>query len=507
MVVVARVLAVHPADEPDVEVGIPVELLVEARVGVVPHVRSPEMLVRDELGGEVGHAGRSRSVSARNAFAQPDRKLRHVSESAHVSSRVGRVGLEYVHHSIAETADGIQCRLRIDHRRVAAVDELPDAEGLEAQLDRPAPVRRDVEEGVRVECRAHVDASAREPLELERPAAPEHREQHAERGPARAPEGEPGQIRLLHARRIPHDPLPPGRSSVAVCAARVGVHEEAEPGIRDRVEDGADASKSANTAEPTRRRRNRRARPGENARKRPPLRPTSWTPSTQALLQPSASAAGSPPRPRLGWSDSTATSMPCRSSARSRGSSLVISGARSGSGPRPSRARRRRGTARPFGREALRRRLRATGAGGGRTSSCGRVQRSNIDGERLERQRHLLVRMSRGTRSRTKPCARRGPCSEASTAAEVDRLRGDRQLDGRRPELRGRASPRSPPRAERASAVRSSTPAPASSTRARTTRAVPGGVLGRDRLRRDAQLGKAVLPRAFARATSPSSAR
>ena len=31
-------------------------------------------------------------------------------------------------HSIAETADGIQCRPRVDDRRVAAVHELSDAE-------------------------------------------------------------------------------------------------------------------------------------------------------------------------------------------------------------------------------------------------------------------------------------------------------------------------------------------------------------------------------------------
>ena len=89
MVVVARALAVHPADEPDVEVGVPVQLLIEARVDVVAHVRSPEMLGRDELGGEVGHPGPIEVRVGANALAQPDRKLRHVSESAHVSSRSG----------------------------------------------------------------------------------------------------------------------------------------------------------------------------------------------------------------------------------------------------------------------------------------------------------------------------------------------------------------------------------------------------------------------------------
>ena len=62
VVVVARALAVDPADEPDVEVRIAVELLIEARVVVVADVRSPEMLGRDELGGEVqtSRGGRDR---------------------------------------------------------------------------------------------------------------------------------------------------------------------------------------------------------------------------------------------------------------------------------------------------------------------------------------------------------------------------------------------------------------------------------------------------------------
>jgi hypothetical protein len=71
VVVVARVLAVDPADEPDVEVRVAVELLVEARLAVVADVGLPEMLRCSELGGQVGHL-RTREVGVgRDPLTKP----------------------------------------------------------------------------------------------------------------------------------------------------------------------------------------------------------------------------------------------------------------------------------------------------------------------------------------------------------------------------------------------------------------------------------------------------
>jgi hypothetical protein len=85
--------------------------------------------------------------------------------------------LENVDHSISETADGIQCRAWIDDRRVATVGKLTDTECLDAELHRASSVRRHLEEGVRIECGADIDAASGEPLELERAAAAEHGEE------------------------------------------------------------------------------------------------------------------------------------------------------------------------------------------------------------------------------------------------------------------------------------------------------------------------------------------
>jgi hypothetical protein len=89
VVVVARVLSVDPADEPHVEVGVAVELLVEARLLVVADERPPEVLGDDELGREIGHR-RPIEVGVRwNPLADPGSELTHVSDGAHVSKREG----------------------------------------------------------------------------------------------------------------------------------------------------------------------------------------------------------------------------------------------------------------------------------------------------------------------------------------------------------------------------------------------------------------------------------
>jgi len=103
-----------------------------------------------------------------------------------------------------------------------------DAEGLDAQFDRSPAVRRDLEEGVRVERRADVEPLSCEALELEGPAASEHREQHLQARPALSSLGEPHDVRLLHARRVAHDPLPPRRT----------IRSGLEPGVRMHEDDG-----------------------------------------------------------------------------------------------------------------------------------------------------------------------------------------------------------------------------------------------------------------------------
>ena len=390
MVVVARALAVDPADEPDVEVGVAVELLVEACVGVVPHERPPEMLGRDELGGELGHRAADRDPCPPERVREARRASSATSaSSAHVSRRVRCVGLENVRHSIAETADGIQCRRGSTTGVSLPYDELSDAEGLEAQLDRPAAVRRDVEERVRVECRPHVDAAAREPLELERPAAPEHREEHAESRPALAPEGEPGQIRLLHARRIADDPLPPSGRAAPEALPASGCTKTAAPAPSRASRTGPTRSKSRNADEPTETPASPRGRTTARRRGGAAARPTRLrTPSTQA------SSSRRPPRtavaeaearlerqhrdvdpvpveraraPRelvLGELDREATLTVSRSSPSSRG-----------------------GVVRP---RSAATKAQARGAGAGRTSSCRRRVRTNRVRELLERQRHAL---------------------------------------------------------------------------------------------------------------------
>ena len=125
-------------------------------------------------------------------------------------SRCGVVLCSKTCDRVAETADGTQGRRRIDDRQVAAVDELLDAERLDAELERAPAVRGRVEEHVAVQGRAHLDAARGEPLELERAAAGQDREDHANVG-RRAPARRPSQARYacLHLRRVDGERRPP----------------------------------------------------------------------------------------------------------------------------------------------------------------------------------------------------------------------------------------------------------------------------------------------------------
>src|SRR6478735_9324316 len=77
---------------------------------------------------------------------------------------------------LPERLDGTNRRRRVDHGGVRAEDELLDAEGLDAQLESAPAVRRGVEEHIPVERRADVDATRREPFELDRRTAGKDRE-------------------------------------------------------------------------------------------------------------------------------------------------------------------------------------------------------------------------------------------------------------------------------------------------------------------------------------------
>ena len=321
MVVVARALSVDPADEPHVEVRVAVELLVETRVLVVADERPPEVLCGDELARELRHRRPVEVGVRRNPLAQPRPEFADASDSAQLSRAGWCVGLENVPHSIAETADGIQCRSRVHDGRVAPVHELADAERLDAELDRPSSVRGDVEERVRVERRADVDAAAREALELERPASGEHREDEAQRRPALA-------CRTRARRGTPPASAPDSRSpspttpvaSRPGCGRRPGARRRASRSPRPRRASALRASRSASSDEPSDTpTKPSRGTPGENASSLPPALATSArVPSTHASSSSARSPSGSASSPRLVCSETTATSTSSRSSVRSR---------------------------------------------------------------------------------------------------------------------------------------------------------------------------------------------
>ena len=128
---------------------------------------------------------------------------------------------DHVSHTVAEAEHRAQGRRRVGDRDVAAVDELGDAEGLDAELERAPPVRRGVEVDVVVEGRADVHPARREPLELERRAAGEDREDDGKRRPALLPVREPVHVRGLHLRRVDGDRRPPRRPALDRAARRV----------------------------------------------------------------------------------------------------------------------------------------------------------------------------------------------------------------------------------------------------------------------------------------------
>ena len=124
VVVVAGVLPVDPADEPDVDVRVAVELLVEARLGVVPDVRAPEMLRRHELGGQARH----RRAIEIACPPEPARAARSRGRSRQQARRVCRTGERASQHrrtrgrqqaSGASRRPACRCRTRAARRRTS----------------------------------------------------------------------------------------------------------------------------------------------------------------------------------------------------------------------------------------------------------------------------------------------------------------------------------------------------------------------------------------------------
>ena len=177
------------------------------------------MVRRHELGGQVRHRRAIEIRVRRNPLTQPGREVGHVKRREGVSDWRTCVTASPNPRTAASVG------ARVYDRRVAAVHELPNTERLDAQLDCPPAVRRHVEEGVRVDRRADVQAAQREPLELERAASAEHCEEDAEIWPALAAEREPGDVRLLHPRRVADNPLPPVGSRSARGEARIRMDE------------------------------------------------------------------------------------------------------------------------------------------------------------------------------------------------------------------------------------------------------------------------------------------
>ena len=71
VVVEARVLLVVPADEPDVEVHVAVELCVDSLVGIVPDEVPPELRLAAELDRELGEARLRKILVCGNPFGDP----------------------------------------------------------------------------------------------------------------------------------------------------------------------------------------------------------------------------------------------------------------------------------------------------------------------------------------------------------------------------------------------------------------------------------------------------
>src|SRR3989442_9240493 len=144
---------------------------------------------------------------------------------------------ERVGDSITEPANCLQCRAGIDHRRVAAVEQLVDAERRETEFERPPTVRRRLEVEVRAQRLADVDPSRAHALKLERRATGKNGEDDGKLRPAIEATGKPGGVGRLHLRRIVHYGGPP-RGSGGRSRGRPRVDEEHASCARELVEEG-----------------------------------------------------------------------------------------------------------------------------------------------------------------------------------------------------------------------------------------------------------------------------
>ena len=100
--------------------------------------------------------------------------------------------------------------VRIDDGQVAAVDELLDAERLDAELERAPAVGRRVEEDVRMQRRTRT-STPREPSRSSWNGPPPARieKTHEKSGQSCLAARQPGEVRGLHLRRVDGERAPP----------------------------------------------------------------------------------------------------------------------------------------------------------------------------------------------------------------------------------------------------------------------------------------------------------
>ncbi len=319
VIVVSRVLPVDPADEPDVDVRVAVELLVEARVGIVLDERTPEVLRRRRAPRPAPTSvARSRSLSAgTRSRSQVARSLTSAGEPVcligeRASQHLRNRGRHRV--SAASRRRAYRCRTRAGRRRTSA--RTARSHAVRASRPRrtcsdraPSARRRRVARAARAE-------TARLP--------PSMAKSDAERRPPLAAEREPGEVRLLHPCWVTGYPVPPRRPLGFHAVARVRVDEDDGcRGLRGRRARTMRRARSESTDDPIETPANpSRTMLGENASSRPPALATrSRAPLDPGLLERMSLRRRRAPRsPRLVWSEITATSISSRSSARSRAS-------------------------------------------------------------------------------------------------------------------------------------------------------------------------------------------
>ena len=203
VVVVARVLAVDPADEPDVEIRDRGRAAgrsasrrrggrTSARDAPSPRARRRARTSRhdrDPCPPEPAHAARSRGRSRQEARGVSDwRTCVTASPNPRTASSVGRestTGVSLPYTSCPTPNVSMQSSIA----RRPCVDTSKKVFGSSAE--RTSTPRR------------------AQPLELERAASAEHREEDPQRRPPLAPEREPSDVRLLHPRRVADNPFPP----------------------------------------------------------------------------------------------------------------------------------------------------------------------------------------------------------------------------------------------------------------------------------------------------------